>query len=80
MKSALIKRSVVIGGHKTSISIEDAFWGGLREIAQAKGATLTQTITQIDKTREQSNPSSAIRLFVLGQFRNGTNGPAGQDA
>ena len=79
MKSALVKRSVVVGGHKTSISLEDAFWGGLKEIAQAKGATVTETLTQIDETRQQANLSSAIRLFVLGQFRNRTNGPAGVD-
>jgi predicted DNA-binding ribbon-helix-helix protein len=71
MKSAVVKRSVVIGGHKTSISLEDAFWGALKEIAQAKGSTVTQTVTQIDDTRQQGNLSSAIRLFVLGHVRNG---------
>ena len=80
MKSAVIKHSVAIGGRRTSVSLEDAFWGGLKEIAQAKGATVEQTITQIDKTRQQSNLSSAIRLFVLGHARNRTNRPAGVDA
>ena len=69
MKSALVKRSVVIGGHKTSISLEDAFWGALKEIAQAQGASLAQTLTEIDTTRQQNNLSSAIRLFVLGHIR-----------
>ena len=69
MKSLIIKRSVIVGGHKTSISLEDAFWSGLKEIAQAQGATLAQTVTEIDTTRQQNNLSSAIRLFVLGHMR-----------
>ena len=69
MKSRIIKRSVIVGGRKTSISLEDAFWSGLKEIAQAQGATLAQTVTEIDKTRQQGNLSSAIRLFVLGHIR-----------
>ena len=72
MKSLIIKRSVIVGGHKTSISLEDAFWSGLKEIAQAQGATLAQTVTEIDTTRQQNkqnNLSSAIRLFVLGHIR-----------
>ena len=66
MKSAVIKRSVIVRGHKTSVCLEDAFWAGLKEIAQAKGATVAQTVTQIDDTRQQDNLSSAIRLFALG--------------
>jgi predicted DNA-binding ribbon-helix-helix protein len=69
MKSRIIKRTVVIGGRKTSITLEDAFWSGLKEIAQAKGATVAQTVTEIDTTRQQKNLSSAIRLFVLGHIR-----------
>ena len=69
MKSQIIKRSVIVSGHKTSISLEDAFWRGLKEIAQAQGASLAQTVTEIDTTREQRNLSSAIRLFVLGRIR-----------
>jgi predicted DNA-binding ribbon-helix-helix protein len=69
MKSSIIKRSVVVGGHKTSITLEEEFWSGLKEIAQAKGASLAQTLTEIDTTRQQKNLSSAIRLFVLGHIR-----------
>jgi predicted DNA-binding ribbon-helix-helix protein len=72
MKSPVIKRSVIIDGHKTSISLEDEFWSGLKEIAQAQGATVAQTVTEIDKTRQRSNLSSAVRLFVLDWVRNGT--------
>jgi predicted DNA-binding ribbon-helix-helix protein len=69
MKSSIIKRSVAVGGHRTSISLEDEFWSGLKEIAQAQGATLSQTVTEIDTTRQQKNLSSAIRLFVLDWVR-----------
>lgn len=69
MKSAVVKHSVVIGRHKTSISLEDAFWNGLREIANAQGATVSKLIADIDTTRETNNLSSAIRLFVLDYVR-----------
>lgn len=69
MKSLVIKRSVVIDGHKTSVSLEDAFWSGLKEIARAQQATLSNMVAEIDRTREQGNLSSAIRLFVLDRIR-----------
>lgn len=64
-KSAVVKRSVAIGGHKTSVSLEDAFWGRLKEIAAAQSGTLSELVTEIDETRQNSNLSSAIRVFVL---------------
>ena len=77
MKSQVVKRSIVIDGHKTSVSLEDAFWTGLREIAQAQHATLSKLVGEIDRTRQQGNLSSAIRLFVLDQVRkSGTSGVA----
>jgi predicted DNA-binding ribbon-helix-helix protein len=69
MKSSIIKRSVVIAGHKTSVSLEDAFWSGLKEIALAQQATLSKTVAEIDKARQRGNLSSAIRLFVLDRVR-----------
>ncbi len=72
MKSTIIKRSIIVDGHKTSICLEDAFWSSLKEIAQAQGATVSQTVTEIDKTRQYSNLSSAVRLFVLDRVRTGT--------
>src|SRR5262245_18615711 len=69
MKSPVIKRSIIIGGHKTSISLEDAFWSELKEIACSQQATLSKLVTQIDQTRQQGNLSSAIRLFVLEHMR-----------
>ncbi len=74
MKSPIVKRSIVIGGHKTSVSLEDAFWRGLKEIARAQRVTLSRMVSDIDKSRHQSNLSSAIRLFVLDRMRNPTAG------
>jgi predicted DNA-binding ribbon-helix-helix protein len=64
-KSAVVKRSVVIGGHKTSVSLEDAFWGRLKKMAAAQSGTLSQLIAEIDETRQYGNLSSAIRVYVL---------------
>jgi predicted DNA-binding ribbon-helix-helix protein len=69
MKSSVVKRSIVIDGHKTSVSLEDAFWSGLKEIAQAQQAPLSMVVGEIDQTRQQGNLSSAIRLFVLDHVR-----------
>jgi len=66
---AVVKRSVVVGGHKTSVSLEDAFWTGLKDIATRRGLTLSTQIDAIDRNRRTSNLSSAIRLFVLDHFR-----------
>jgi predicted DNA-binding ribbon-helix-helix protein len=73
MKSAVMKRSVIIGRHKTSVSLEDEFWIQLKEIAGAKQATVSQLLAQIDERREYSNLSSAIRVYVLEHFRNLAN-------
>ena len=70
MESTVVTHSIIIDGHKTSISLEDAFWSGLKEIAQAQGATVSQTVKEIDNMRKGANMSSAIRLFVLDQVRN----------
>jgi predicted DNA-binding ribbon-helix-helix protein len=74
MKSRVIKRSVVVNDHKTSISLEDAFWSCLNEIAQAQGVTVSQTVTEIEKSRQEGNLSSAIRLFVLDWTRSEKSG------
>jgi predicted DNA-binding ribbon-helix-helix protein len=69
MKSLVIKRSIVIAGHKTSVSLEDMFWTGLKDIAERQHLTLSRMVGDIDTHRRQGNLSSAIRLFVLDQFR-----------
>jgi predicted DNA-binding ribbon-helix-helix protein len=66
---AVVKRSVVVGGHKTSVSLEDAFWTSLKDIAMLRGTTLSTQIATIDTTRRTGNLSSAIRLYVLEHFR-----------
>ncbi len=63
MKSPVVKRSIMIGSHKTSVSLEEAFWDGLKEISRERGKTLSELISEIDERRQQSNLSSAIRLF-----------------
>lgn len=70
MKSPVVKRSIVIAGHKTSVSLEDAFWTGLKEIAAARDITLSDMVAAIDQDRRHGNLSSAIRLFVLDHYRN----------
>lgn len=70
MKSPVIKRSIVIAGHKTSVSLEDAFWQGLKEIADERSMTLSDLVSSIDTDRRHGNLSSAIRLFVLDHYRN----------
>jgi len=69
MKSLVIKRSVVVAGHKTSVSLEDAFWKGLKDIARGRNVTLSELVGTIDSEREYGNLSSALRLFVLDFYR-----------
>ena len=69
MKSPVVKRSIVITGHKTSVSLEDAFWTGLKDIATSRHITLSELVALIDSERRQGNLSSAIRLFVLDHYR-----------
>jgi predicted DNA-binding ribbon-helix-helix protein len=69
MKSAVLKRSIVVAGHKTGVSLEDAFWSGLKEISKRHKATLSDMVADIDSQRQFGNLSSAIRLFVLEQAR-----------
>jgi predicted DNA-binding ribbon-helix-helix protein len=69
MKSLVVKRSVVFGGNKTSVSLEDAFWNSLREIARYRQVTLSALLGSIDSERHYGNFSSAIRLFVLDFYR-----------
>lgn len=83
MKSPVVKRSIVIAGHKTSVSLEDAFWKGLKDIANGRNMTLSDVVAMIDTERRHGNLSSGIRLFVLDHYqsqsdagRKDTNGRA----
>ena len=69
LNSLVVKRSVVIAARKTSISLEDAFWNSLREIARMRKETLSQLVASIDANRKAANLSSVIRVFVLEFYR-----------
>ena len=76
MTGGVVKRSIEIAGHRTSVTLEDAFWSGLRDIAAERGQPLRGLIAEIDAGRGEHNLSSAVRLFVLGYYRDasGTTG------
>jgi predicted DNA-binding ribbon-helix-helix protein len=76
MKSLVTKHSTVIAGRKTSVALEDAFWKGLKEIARRREETLSHLIARIDAERKHANLSSAIRLYVLGFYRDQYQGRA----
>jgi predicted DNA-binding ribbon-helix-helix protein len=67
--SPIVKRSIVIAGHRTSVSVEDAFWTALKDIANSRGTAVAELVATIDAGRQHGNLSSAIRLFVLDYFR-----------
>ena len=63
--ATVVKRSVVIAGHRTSISLEDIFWQVLKSIARDNGQSIASLVAEIDAGRGEANLSSAIRVFVL---------------
>jgi predicted DNA-binding ribbon-helix-helix protein len=69
MNSPVQKRSVVVAGHKTSVSLEQEFWEGLKEISRLRSTSLVETLHGIATGRADGNLSSAIRLFVLDHYR-----------
>ena len=70
MKSPVVKRSIVINGHKTSISIEDQFWAAAKEIAAERHLSLSELVSMVDHERQHlGNLSSALRVFVLSRYR-----------
>ena len=71
MKSSVVKRSVMVANHKTSVSLEDAFWGSMKEIAALQDMTLSELVSEIDQGRTHGNLSCAIRLYVLDFYRKG---------
>ena len=63
-----LKRSVLVSGHRTSISLERAFWDELKMIADKRDMSINQLVTQVDEKRK-SNLSSALRLFILEEVK-----------
>ena len=68
-KSLIVKRSIRTAGLRTGVSVEDAFWNGLKEIAADSNMTLSDLVNTINSKRKHNNLSSAIRLFVLDFYR-----------
>jgi predicted DNA-binding ribbon-helix-helix protein len=64
------KRSVRIADHPTSVSLEEEFWGALKEIADARKISMNELISEIDETRKGANLSSAVRVFILNFYKN----------
>ena len=69
MKSPVLKRSIMVAGHKTSVSLEEPFWICMKEIAAGRSITLSQLVDEIDKKREHGNLSSAIRQYALAHYQ-----------
>ena len=69
MNPTNIKRSIVLNGRKTSVSLENEFWNGLRKIARSQKSKLTDLVQQVEQGRNGGNLSSAIRVFVFNHMR-----------
>ncbi len=69
MPMSIVKHSLAIAGHRTSISLEEAFWEGLKNIAAQRSLSISALVAEIDAARGDSNLSSALRVFVLKSFR-----------
>jgi predicted DNA-binding ribbon-helix-helix protein len=80
MKSPIIKRSVVIHGHKTSVSLEQPFWDAFRDLAEGERISTSALLRKVDAERNNSNLSSAIRVFVLRRIRELADARAPQQA
>jgi len=73
--SPIVKRSIAVAGHRTSVSLEAPFWDALREIARARGVSVQRLVGEVDAGRGGQNLSSALRVFVLGAVRRGGQPP-----
>ena len=69
LASKILKQSIMLGRHKTSISLEAAFWDSLKEIAARERVSIAALVTRIDADRQHANLSSAVRLYVLDHYR-----------
>jgi len=78
MNSTVKKRSIIIGNHKTSISLEDIFWASLKQIARERATTVSAIIGLLDASHERGNLSSTIRLFVLDHYCKNVGSTLGQ--
>lgn len=74
MTGRIVKRSVAIAGHRTSVSLEDVFWSDLRTLASQRRLSTASLIAEIDGARRAANLSSALRLYVLAEAKRGAFG------
>jgi predicted DNA-binding ribbon-helix-helix protein len=72
----IIKHSLTIAGHRTSVSLEQVFWQALKSLADNRGVSLAALIAEVDAGRGEANLSSAIRVFVLKSVRNAATASA----
>jgi predicted DNA-binding ribbon-helix-helix protein len=77
--TTISKRSVVIAGHSTSVSLEPEFWEGLKAMSTQRGVSLASLIAEIDNKRTNPTLSSALRLAVLGYYREKAISSSGQN-
>lgn len=69
-RTVILKRSIMRNGSKSSVSLEDQFWDGLREIAAREHISVSELVRKIDRSHlNEQNLSSAIRVFVLDHFQ-----------
>lgn len=73
-RAGIAKRSLVIAGHSTSVSLEEPFWAALKEMATTRGISVAQAVAAIDEGRGEQNLSSAIRVAVLDYVRAAARG------
>lgn len=64
-RACVVKRSLVVAGHRTSVSLEDAFWRRLQAIAAQRGVSVNSLAVEVDAARGEANLSSALRVFIL---------------
>lgn len=72
--SVVVKRSVMVAGHRTSVSLEQPFWDALREIATERDISINALVASVDEARSRENLSSALRLLVLRHYRDKAGG------
>lgn len=70
MSEQIRKRSITVAGHKTSLSLEEAFWSALKQTARAQGLSVKALVEEIDRSR-RGNLSSAVRVYLLQRFEGG---------
>ncbi len=79
MPATIVKHSLAIAGHRTSVSLEQAFWDGLKSIAAQRGISISALVAEIDSERGEANLSSALRVFVLKSVRGDYNYGSGHN-